>query len=90
MIGMKNIPGKLSVFYHGFGYNSNNPFSLVENIMNQGFIAGRRQTYANSPDIRHHGRIVDLELILSRILQKMGNMLVLEILKESIIIFFYV
>ena len=42
--------------YHGFGYNSNNPFSLVENIMNQGFIAGRRQTYANSPDIRHPGR----------------------------------
>ena len=55
-IGMKNIPGELSVAYHGFCYNSNNPFPLVENIMNQGFIAGRRQTYANSPDIRHPGR----------------------------------
>ena len=55
-IGMKNVPGEFPVAYHGIGCKSNNPLELAGNVMNQGFIVGRRQAYANSADIRHPGR----------------------------------
>jgi hypothetical protein len=54
-IGMKNIPGEFPVAYHGIGANSD-PFPIIGNVLNQGFIEGKRQAYRDDNDIKHPGQ----------------------------------
>jgi hypothetical protein len=54
-IGMKNIPGEFPVAYHGVG-RACKPFDIVNKIVDNGFVAGAGQQYANYDDIRHPGQ----------------------------------
>ena len=54
-IGMKNIPGEFPVAYHGVG-RACKPFDIVNKIVDNGFVAGAGQQYANCEDKRHPGQ----------------------------------
>ena len=54
-IGMKNIPGEFPVAYHGVG-RACKPFDIVNKIVDNGFVAGAGQQYANYEDKRHPGQ----------------------------------
>jgi hypothetical protein len=51
-IGMKNIPGEFPVAYHGIGCNSRDPFPIAGRVVDEGFIIGKRQLFADYPDKR--------------------------------------